>query len=702
MSDLLSGLNDEQREVALSHDAPTLVLAGPGTGKTHAVIHRIAHLIDSGSEPSSIMALSFTNKSAAEMRARVNALIGATGRKVIAGTFHSVLMREVIEPCVDHAYVKALGFHDGFNLYDGRDADSAFRKAFESAKTNNAISGEDDIKASDLSSIMGLARSWNMTVDEFSKRLTKQHAKYELYKCVIPVWRTYEKIKRADNAIDFDDVISLSRSILAGCPDIRMALHERIKHIIVDEYQDTNMAQFQVLRLLAGQRDSLCVVGDYKQSIYKFRGSVPSIVQSFKDEWPHANTITLHRNYRSTHEVVRFVNNVAKSMGNLMAEDRALASQSDQKGEMPVYEWFQNDFDEADYVVDQIKSRIAKGQSPSEIGVLYRRNIQREKIEQKLIQENIPFKVSGDTGLLQKAGVKDLLSLWRMGQNPNYHGAVMRVVKRLSIGVTAERLESMCQMMDKTPYEVLKFLAESDGKRSARIAKLLTNLDIFRKADAAGAFIETEAFNEALHVLYAEYLHPEKRQKTLPMEAIESVKKEFLALARARQSIKEALDQLALLANIDRGTEAAVQLSTCHAAKGLEFQTVFFIGVEESKTEAGDKEDLAEEWRVFYVAVSRAKKDLLMSSVGERQGLRMRHDAFPSLFLEETGIIEVNNEHAKGWYLKGLKAPIKPSVNHTLPPVADIDPKEAWQRKIAMHSGSMIPRITSEMAALRK
>lgn len=641
----LDGLNGEQQEVVVSHDTPTLVLAGPGTGKTRAATHRTAYLIEElGAAPKSIMSLTFTNKAGNEFRSRLRGLVGDDARDVLAGTFHSLFLEYILKPCAEHPFMKARGLGDGYSIIDGLDQQNYWKRAEKMLNSSQTAEMKSkDISGRELLSIMGLARSWGFSVDDLANKLKPTHPRYQSYVATIPMWRHYEAMKQADNAIDFDDILVHARDILINCPDVRGSLQGYVKHFIVDEFQDTNKVQFDALQALVGDRASLCAVGDAKQSVYKFRGSSPTIMSDFIKAYPNTNVISLHKNYRSTVKTIDLCNQVTASMPDRMIQDINLVASSEEMGADPIVEQFKNDGDEANWIVEQICTRLDKGTPPQEIAVLYRKNIQRHQVEKALIANQIPFKVSGDTAMLQRKVVKDMIALWKAAFLPWDHAAVRRVVASCPIGITLKRLNSITEETGEYPRAALEMIAKSGGGAGEKIERLLTALSELSVTLEQGDYERSKA---ALTDLMVEYIAPPAKQESLPMDALNTIIEEFCLLLNDRD-IKEALEQLSFMSDIGKTNADAVQLMTIHASKGLEFESVFLLGADDAALPGNNAEDpasLQEERRLLFVAISRAKKEVAMSMAFSRQGGSSRIYTQPSRFLFELGLVKDERE----------------------------------------------------------
>jgi DNA helicase-2/ATP-dependent DNA helicase PcrA len=611
----LDDLNEPQREAALHTDGPLLIIAGAGAGKTKTITHRIAHLIESGVPAHAILAVTFTNKAAGEMRERVRGLLSGRSGLPLLTTFHSLGVRLLRE------FHAEAGVPRSFSIWDRDDSIKALKKILAefnadlspksvlsaiSREKGNGTSGADYAAAASGYRELQVARAWDM----------------------------YERVLKEEGALDFDDLLFRSLALLQNSERIRMLLQQRWTHITVDEYQDTNRAQYEIVRLLAGEKKNICVVGDIDQNIYSWRGADIEHLLGFERAFPGTHLVVLEQNYRSTRTILSAANaiiekNVRRKPKNLFTENET--------GEPIVLYGGRNEVDEAWFAGHYSAQLIKKGTRPGDIAVLYRENFQSRVLEEALLHLSIPYRVLG-TRFFERKEVKDVLAYLRAAINPGGRSDIARIIAVPPRGIGKVTLDKMLSGNDAAipsaaRGKVVAFRAtlEAIGKaagtvsasEAVRFAIEVSGIEAMLKKD-------TEEGRERLGNVYELVNLSTKYDDMPPPEGIERLLEEA-----ALQSEQDELDIRA-----QKEAQGEVSLMTVHASKGLEFDAVFVTGLEqglfpsERESNQGESErDPEEERRLFYVALTRARKRLFLSFAYERMKYGSREHALPSEFI---------------------------------------------------------------------
>ena len=613
-------LNEPQREAVYHTDGPLLILAGAGSGKTRVLTHRIAYLIgERGVNPWNILAITFTNKAAEEMRQRVDNLVGFGAESVWVSTFHSACVR------ILRRFIDRLGYENHFTIYDTDDQKTLIKEVCRKVDVDTKV-----FKERSLLSAISSAKNEMILPDEFELNAGGDFAKMKIAK----VYREYEAQMKANNALDFDDLLVKTVQLLQTQPDVLESYQERFRYIMVDEYQDTNTVQFQLVSLLAGKYKNLCVVGDDDQSIYKFRGANIRNILDFEHEFPDAKVIKLEQNYRSTGNILNAANSVIAN--NRGRKEKSLWTENGE-GELIRLRQFDTAFDEADFIGEDIKSAVRQGGSYNDSAVLYRTNAQSRLLEEKFIAMNIPYKIVGGVNFYARREIKDLLAYLKTIDNGRDDVAVRRIINvpKRGIGLTTiNRIQESATERGIGFYEALLApgLIAGVGRSATKLDSFAALIEYFKTlaeemniTDLLQEVIEKTGYIESLE-------NEDKEEAKTRKENIDELISKAAAYEESCQDKDEKatlsgfLEEVALVADIDSLDEDQeyVVLMTLHSAKGLEFPRVYLAGMEDGlfpgymSINAGDREELEEERRLCYVGITRAEQELTLTSARRR------------------------------------------------------------------------------------
>lgn len=610
-------LNKEQKEAVFHTEGPLLLLAGAGSGKTRCLTHRIAYLIDEmGVKPWNILAITFTNKAAGEMRERVNQLVDYGADQVWVSTFHSMCVR------ILRRHIDRIGFANEFTIYDTDDQKTVMKNICKRLEINTKI-----YKERALLGTISSAKDELIGVSEYELNAANDINQ----RTYARVYREYQETLRRNNALDFDDLIVKTVELFKSCPEILDYYQEMFRYIMVDEYQDTNTAQFELVRLLAQKNRNLCVVGDDDQSIYKFRGANIRNILDFEKYFPEAKVIKLEQNYRSTQSILDAANAVISN--NERRKDKALWTERG-NGELVHFRQFDSAYEEAEYIADDVCRKVRKqGAQYKDFAVLYRTNAQARLLEERMIMEGVPYNVVGGTNFYARAEIKDVLAYLKTIDNGRDDVAVRRIInipKRGIGAVSVEKIEDYAQMRDVSLYDAMELADEimSLGKTAAKIRPFVQLIRELRKASSELTI--AELIQEIVEkIQYAQYLQDNDDESA--EDRIANVD-ELITKAVAYQemhdeaNLTEFLAEVALVADIDKveDDDNRVLLMTLHSAKGLEFPHVYLAGMEDglfpgqAAIWTNDQEDIEEERRLAYVGITRAMNDLTLTCARSR------------------------------------------------------------------------------------
>lgn len=618
---IYDSLNKPQREAVYHTEGPLLILAGAGSGKTRVLTHRIAYLIEEkGINPWNILAITFTNKAAAEMRERVDRIVGFGSESIWVSTFHSTCVR------ILRRYIDRLGFDTNFTIYDTDDQKTLMKDVCKKLQIDTKIYRERN-----LLSAISAAKNELITPEEYRLQAEGDFGRQK----TAAVYGEYEKQMRANNALDFDDLLMKTVQLFQTQPEVLAYYQERFRYIMVDEYQDTNTVQFQFVSLLAAKNRNLCVVGDDDQSIYKFRGANIRNILNFEKVFEDAEVIKLEQNYRSTSTILDAANAVIRN--NRGRKEKTLWTDNGQ-GEQISFRQFDTAYDEAEYIIDDIKENVEKGKrSYHDNAVLYRTNAQSRLLEEKLVSANIPYKIVGGINFYARREIKDLLAYLKTIDNARDDLAVRRIINvpKRGIGLTSvNRLQEYALARDISFYEALlgADLIPGIGRGLARLESFAALMEHFRSR--AGEVNISQLLDEILEMTgYIEELKTEGEiEAEARIENIDELKNKVAAYEESclengeKPVLSGFLEDVALVADIDSLDENSdyVVLMTLHSAKGLEFPQVYLAGMEDGlfpsymTVTADDPEELEEERRLCYVGITRAKSHLTLTCARRR------------------------------------------------------------------------------------
>ncbi len=625
----LSHLNPQQREAVLTVDGPLLLFAGAGSGKTRVLVHRIAHLIrEKRVSPWNIFAVTFTNKAAGEMKERVAGLLGQRADDTWISTFHSAGVR------ILRKHANRLDYGESFVIYDDGDQMTLIKECLEELKLNPKIFNPRAVESRIDAAKNELIEPADYPVDDF---FNEQVAR---------VYELYAKKLKANNAVDFGDLLLLPVKLFEGHPEVLRAYRDRLHYLMVDEYQDTNRAQYRLIQLLAGERQNLCVVGDDDQSIYRWRGADVRNILDFEKDFPEATVIKLEQNYRSTKNILRAAGEVVRHIAH--RKDKALWTENE-AGERIVYYTGRTDKEEAAFVVQQIQRLRGAGDLRlADFAVFYRTNAQSRVFEDELRRQNIPYVIYGGTRFYDRMEIKDILSyLWVLA-NPADGLHLRRIINVPGRGigkVTVEKLEQFAAQRGLSFFDALPLAGEAGvtgttAKKILAFHQLLLNLQVLMKGERLSHFVQTLIERSG-------YLEELRAEDTLEAEGrIENLEELVNVVAdyeagTTEPSLQGFLDQVSLVSDIDKldDKSQALPLMTLHLAKGLEFDVVFFVGMEEGLLphirSLDTPEEMDEERRLTYVGMTRARKRLFLCNAERRRVFGNEQFNLPSRFLED-------------------------------------------------------------------
>ena len=614
-------LNEPQREAVYYTEGPLLILAGAGSGKTRVLTHRIAYLIEEkGVNPWNILAITFTNKAAGEMRERVDRLVGFGSESIWVSTFHSMCVR------ILRRHISLLGYDTNFTIYDADDQKTLMKDVCKLLQIDTKIYKERALLAA-----VSHAKNELVTPEEFRLNAGGDFSQRK----IAEVYEEYEKQLKANNALDFDDLLIKTVQLFQTQADVLEYYQERFRYIMVDEYQDTNTVQFELVRLLASKYRNLCVVGDDDQSIYKFRGANIKNILNFEQYFEDAKVIKLEQNYRSTSNILNAANAVIRN--NAGRKDKTLWTDNGE-GEKIQFRQFDSAYDEAEYIVDDIRKRVReKEYSYHDNVILYRTNAQSRLFEEKFVTANIPYKIVGGINFYARREIKDLLAYLKTVDNGKDDLAVRRIVNvpKRGIGLTSiNRVQDYAAAYNIGFYDALRAvdLIPNIGRGASKLESFVALIEHF-KTDA-----EDMSISDLLKEIIEETGYIESLQAEDMVEAetrIENIDELLSKVAAYEEdcedrnepaSLSGFLEEVALVADIDSLDEDTdyVVLMTLHSAKGLEFPNVYLAGMEDvlfpsyMTITSDDPEEVEEERRLCYVGITRAEKELTLTCARRR------------------------------------------------------------------------------------
>ena len=608
-------LNEQQQEAVFCTEGPLLLLAGAGSGKTRVLTHRIAYLMDQGVNPYHIMAITFTNKAAKEMRERVDDLVGFGAEHIWVSTFHSTCVR------ILRRHIDKLGYGNSFTIYDADDQKSLIKQICKQYKIDTKMMPERKI-INEISS----AKDEFMTPSEYETRHQYDFKK----KKIAQIYKEYQKQLKANNALDFDDLIFKTVELFQFHPEVLDYYQERFRYIMVDEYQDTNTIQFQLVSMLARKYQNLCVVGDDDQSIYKFRGANVKNILNFENVFPEAVTIKLEQNYRSTKNILNAANEVIKH--NKGRKTKKLWTENEE-GDLLELHKYGTDYEAARKIIHEIEDLSKEGYDYKNMAILYRTNAQSRVFEESFMIKNIPYRIVGGTNFYQRKEVKDILSYLKVVDNGLDDLAVRRIINVPRRGIGAATIEKINVYAVEHNVSFLDACFSSDsidtlGNAKKKINGFADLIREFRRKMQEGSLEELFKYITDETGYIANLKAEETEEAEGRIENINELLNKVVTYEQEAEeaSLSELLEEIALVADIDNleDSDNRVVLMTLHSAKGLEFPYVFICGMEDGifpsymTVMSEDDDDMEEERRLCYVGITRAKKKLYLSAAKRR------------------------------------------------------------------------------------
>lgn len=608
----IDGLNDKQKKAVQTTEGPLLVLAGAGSGKTRVLTHRIAYLIDEKNVlPESILSITFTNKAANEMKNRIESLVDVRVQDMWVGTFHSMCVR------ILRRNIEDIGYNKNFVIFDGSDQKTVIKDTIKELNVNEKMYEPKTMLNFISSQKDKLIYPDTYIKDNYNDFREKQ--KGEIYKL-------YQKKLKDNNALDFDDLIIKTIELFRTNPDVLKFYQKKFKYILVDEYQDTNRAQYELIRILGKNHRNVCVVGDDDQSIYKFRGADIRNILDFEDDYPEAKVIKLEQNYRSTKNILDAANKVIEN--NMGRKGKALWTSQNKGNTIGVYRG-QNEHDEANFIASNLREiKNVDHKSYSDFAILYRTNAQSRVLEESLMKLNIPYKIVGGLKFYDRKEIKDIIAFLRLVQNPVDNISLKRIINVPKRGIgkrTIEKIENYSLEKGESVYSAILDVDDIDSLSHRAKSKVKSFTSMINKFIAMKEVIGVKELIENI-IDSTGYIKELKKEDTLESQSrIENIE-EFVSVAidfeetNDEKTLEEFLANISLLSDLDRvddKNDDFVTLMTLHSAKGLEYPVVFLTGMEEGifpiSRALTNEDDLEEERRLCYVGITRAKERLFIT-----------------------------------------------------------------------------------------
>lgn len=646
MQNLIEGLNDKQKEAVLATEGPCLVIAGAGSGKTKVLTHKIAYLLsEKNAKPWNILSITFTNKAANEMKQRVEKLVGEASQEMWLGTFHSICVR------ILRRFIDRIGFDTTFLIFDSTDQRTLVKECIKSI-------GLDDKLFTDRSVLSEISNGKNDMLEPKAYQV-KYNGDFRKEK-IGEVYELYQKKLKENNALDFDDIINYTIKILTENPDVLEYYTEKFKYVLVDEYQDTNKAQFMLVSILASKYGNITVVGDNDQGIYSFRGADITNILNFEKDFPGSKIVKLEQNYRCTGNILKAANAVIKNNENKY--DKKLWTENEE-GKLPCIYKAEDEYDEASYIVKQINMlKMEEYLKLSDFVILYRMNSQSRAIEDIFRRENIPYKIIGGLKFYERKEIKDIIAYLRLIFNTSDNLSLKRIINEPKRGIGKTSLDNIQDISDKTGksmYEIIKYAEQYELNRvKANSIQFVEVIEELRKQ------VNQIPISELIKLTLNKtgYVKALENENTIEAESRIQNLEEFLTVAiefeeqMAENTLAEFLESISLTSDIDNMEESedTVTLMTLHSAKGLEFPVVFLVGMEEGifpgYKSIGEIKELEEERRLFYVGITRAMQYLYLTCAKRRTIFGSTSYNQMSRFLKEIpkdlldGYEEIDNE----------------------------------------------------------
>ena len=631
MNEILKGLNDKQYEAVINTEGPCLVIAGAGSGKTKVLTHKIAYIMEEKKAlPWNILAITFTNKAANEMKERIEGLVGEAVKDMWIGTFHSVCVR------ILRKFIDRIGFESSFIIFDASDQKTMIKQCMKELEIDDKILNDRSI-AAEISN----AKNDMKEPDEYE---VKAHGDFRKEK-IAKVYNMYQKKLKENNAIDFDDIINYTIKILMENPDVLEYYSNKFQYILVDEYQDTNKSQFTLVTLLASKHGNITAVGDNDQGIYSFRGADISNILNFEKDFPGTKIIKLEQNYRCTGNILKVANAVIKN--NEVKYDKKLWTEND-VGSLPKVYSADNEYDEGKYIAEQIEHLMRQEKYKySDFAVLYRMNTQSRAIEEILRRESIPYKIIGGLKFYERKEIKDIISYLRLVQNTSDNLSLNRIINEPKRGIGKTSLENVAQIAEQNNVSMYEVIKNADQYGLNRV--YLNSREFISCMEEIIAQKDELTISELIKKILKDtgYTKALENENTIEAENRIANLDEFLTVAiefeeeSAENKLSDFLEGITLSSDLDNmeETDDTVTLMTLHSAKGLEFPVVFLVGMEEGVfpgyKSIGEPKELEEERRLCYVGVTRAKENLFLTNSKQRTTFGSTTHNPPSRFLQE-------------------------------------------------------------------
>ena len=614
MQDLIEGLNDKQKEAVLETEGPCLVIAGAGSGKTKVLTHKIAYLMtEKYIKPWNILAITFTNKAANEMKQRVENLVGEAAKDMWIGTFHSICVR-ILRKNIDR-----IGFDSSFLIFDTSDQKTLIKECMKTLKI-------DDKLFTDRAVLSEISNGKNEMLEP-KAYLTKYAGDYRK-ETIGKIYELYQRRLKENNAIDFDDIINFTIKILTDNPDVLDYYSSKFQYVLVDEYQDTNKAQFTLVTILASKHGNITVVGDNDQGIYSFRGADISNILNFERDFPGTKIIKLEQNYRCTGNILKAANAVIKHNENKY--EKKLWTENGE-GALPTIHKSDDEYDEGRYIVEQINHlKREEYYKYSDFVVLYRMNSQSRAIEEILRREDIPYKIVGGLKFYERKEIKDIISYLRLIYNPSDNISLKRIINEPKRGIGKTSVDNVQEIAEKAGISMFEVIKNAEQFGLNRLKANST--EFVQLIEEMRSKIEELSISELIKETLKKsgYIKALENEDSVEAESRIQNLEEFLTVAiefeeqEAENSLADFLEGITLSSDIDsmEDEDNSVTLMTLHSAKGLEFPVVFLVGMEEGifpgYKSIGEPRELEEERRLFYVGITRAKEYLYLTCAKKR------------------------------------------------------------------------------------
>ena len=616
MREITADLNDMQREACCHIDGPLLILAGAGSGKTKTITHRAAYMIEQGVNPYNILAITFTNKAATEMRDRVDLIVGENADRIWVSTFHSMCVR------ILRRFAERLGYKDHFAIYDTDDSKSVIKDVLKYLQIDHKKYPEKMFMG-----MISAAKEQYKSPDEYERENATDFVKRK----AADVYREYQHRLKKNNAMDFDDLLYKTVELFEHNPDVLQLYQDRFRYIMVDEYQDTNHVQFLLIKMLARQYRNLCVVGDDDQSIYKFRGANIYNILNFEEEYPDARVIKLEQNYRSTGNILNAANAVIKN--NQGRKEKALWTEK-QGGDKIRFRQYDNEYFEAEGVASEIARLSVKDASYRDMAILYRTNAQSRIFEEKLLMRNIPYKIVGGLNFYARKEIKDVLAYLRLINNESDSQSLKRIINVPKRGIgqsTVDKIEAYAVDQDISMGDAIYRVEDIPdiGRAASKISLFADLLDELKSMVYHGGKLSNLYDSILERTSYMDELIAENTDESKDrLENLDELKNKIIRYEDDNEdaTLSGLMEEISLVSDLDSlsDDDDRVRLMTLHSAKGLEFPYVFIGGMEERMfpssmaLNSDDEDAVEEERRLCYVGITRAMNRLYLSASKRR------------------------------------------------------------------------------------